>query len=103
LELEIDFSCVVFLGYYIARLKKSSKSQEQITKEVYKEYSDFRLKLLNNLIENNKELSRESIFECANMLLDRFMFILFAEDRNLIPPNSIYAIIKQYENAHEWG
>ena len=103
MELEIDFSCVVFLGYYIARLKKSSKSQEQITKEVYKEYSDFRLKLLNNLIENNKELSRESIFECANMLLDRFMFILFAEDRNLIPPNSIYAIIKQYENAHEWG
>jgi len=69
----------------IARLKKSSKSQEQITKEVYKEYSDFRLKLLNNLIENNKELSRESIFECANILLDRFMFILFAEDRNLIP------------------
>jgi hypothetical protein len=87
----------------IARLKKSSKSQEQITKEVYKEYSDFRLKLLNNLIENNKELSRESIFECVNILLDRFMFILFAEDRNLIPPNSINAIIKQYENAHEWG
>ena len=87
----------------IARLKKASKSQDEITKEVYKEYSHFRLQLLNNLIENNKTLSKETIFECANTLLDRFMFILFAEDRGLIPANSIDAVIKQYENANEWG
>ncbi|MEA3330830.1 MAG: type IIL restriction-modification enzyme MmeI [Campylobacterota bacterium] len=87
----------------IARLKKLSKSQEEITKEVYKEYSSFRLKLLNNLIENNQDLSKENIFESANRLLDRFMFILFAEDRGLIPPNSIDAVIKQYENSQEWG
>jgi len=59
----------------IARLKKASKSQDEITKEVYKEYSHFRLQLLNNLIENNKTHSKETIFECANTLLDRFMFI----------------------------
>jgi len=87
----------------IKRLKKLSKSQDEITKEVYKEYSDFRLKLLNNLIENNKELSKENIFECANKLLDRFMFILFAEDRGLIPANSIDTVIKQFESSHEWG
>jgi len=87
----------------IARLKKLSKSQEDITKEVYKEYSSFRLKLLNNLIKNNQELAKESIFESANKLLDRFMFILFAEDRGLIPANSIDAIIKQFENAKEWA
>jgi len=87
----------------IARLKSLSKTQEEITKEVYKEYSNFRLKLLKNLIENNKELSKDTLFASANKLLDRFMFILFAEDRGLIPANSIDAIIKQYENAHEWG
>ena len=87
----------------IARLKKLSKSQEEITKEVYKEYSNFRLKLLNNLIANNTQLSKEDIFESANKLLDRFMFILFAEDRGLIPANSIDTIIKQYENNSEWG
>ena len=86
----------------IARLKNISKSQDEITKEVYKEYSSFRLKLLNNLIKNNQELSKEVIFECANKLLDRFMFILFAEDRGLIPANSIDAIIKQYESSQEW-
>lgn len=87
----------------IQRLKKNSKTQDEITKEIYKEYSDFRLKLLNNLIENNTALSREEIFECANKLLDRYMFILFAEDRALIPAHSIDAIIKQYENDKDWG
>jgi type I restriction-modification system DNA methylase subunit len=87
----------------IARLKSISKSQEEITKEVYKEYSNFRLSLLNNLIKNNQDLAKENIFESANKLLDRFMFILFAEDRGLIPANSIDTIIKQYESSQEWG
>jgi len=87
----------------IARLKKNSKSQEEITKEIYKEYSAFRLKLLNNLIENNEALTREEVFECANKLLDRYMFILFAEDRGLIPANSIDAIIRQYQQSQDWG
>lgn len=87
----------------IARLKKNSKTQEEITKEIYKEYSAFRLKLLNNLIENNEVLSREEVFECANKLLDRYMFILFAEDRGLIPANSIDAIISQYQKSLDWG
>ena len=87
----------------IARLKKNSKSQDEITKEIYKEYSAFRLKLLNNLIENNTKLSREEVFTCANALLDRYMFILFAEDRGLIPANSIAAIINKYKNDKQWG
>ncbi len=87
----------------IARLKNISKTQEEITKEVYKEYSSFRLKLLNNIIKNNPNLSKEEIFLSANKLLDRFMFILFAEDRGLIPANSIDTIIKKYESSKEWG
>ncbi|HHD79290.1 MAG TPA: hypothetical protein ENK98_06625, partial [Epsilonproteobacteria bacterium] len=87
----------------IQRLKKNSKSQDEITKEIYKEYSAFRLKLLNNLIENNPNLSREEVFESANKLLDRYMFILFAEDRGLIPANSIDAIINKYKNDKKWG
>jgi len=87
----------------IARLKSHSKSQDEITKEVYKEYSAFRLKLLNNIIENNKEVPKETIFKCANKLLDRFMFILFAEDRGLIPANSMDTVINQYESSQEWG
>ncbi len=90
-------------AHEIQRLKKNSKSQDEITKEIYKEYSEFRLKLLNNLIENNIKLSREEIFESANKLLDRYMFILFAEDRSLIPANSINAIINKYKNDKEWG
>ena len=87
----------------IARLKQNSKSQEQITKEVYNRYSAFRLNLLNNLIQKNRETPKEELFASANKLLDRFMFILFAEDRGLIPARSIDAIIQQYEASYEWG
>jgi len=90
-------------NHEIQRLKKNSKSQDEITKEIYKEYSAFRLKLLNNLIEKNPTLSREEVFESANKLLDRYMFILFAEDRGLIPANSIDAIINKYKNDKQWG
>ena len=87
----------------IKRLKNNSKSQEQITKEVYKEYSAYRLKLLNNLLANNQSISKEEILFCTNKLLDRFMFILFAGDRGLIPANSIDSIIKQFEQNEQWG
>lgn len=43
----------------------------------------------NNPIENNKKLSKKEIFESANKLLDRFIFILFAEDRRLVSANRI--------------
>ena len=87
----------------LANLKENSKSQEEITKEVYKKYSEFRLKLIENLIKNNSNLSKETILHSLNKLLDRFMFILFAEDRGLIPANTIFTIIKHYEATHKWG
>jgi type I restriction-modification system DNA methylase subunit len=34
-------------------------------------------------------------------LIDRFLFILFAEDRGLLPPNSINSIIKRYKILEE--
>ena len=89
-------------NHEITRLKNLSKSQEEITKEVYKKYSEFRIKLLNNIIKNNPNLSKEIIFELTNILLDRFIFILFAQDRGLIPANSINTIIDRYKTCKEW-
>ncbi len=87
----------------LAKLKENSKTQEEITKEVYKKYSEFRLNLINNLLKNNPTISKEEILHAVNKLLDRFMFILFAEDRGLIPANTIFTIIKHYEETHKWG
>ena len=83
----------------IPELIKSASiiKEENITKELYKDYSDFRNQIFNNLVETNQNYDRLLLFNKTQKLLDRFLFILFAEDRNLLPANSIGEIISQWE------
>ena len=91
------------------KLKEETKFHEQeISGKLYKDYSDFKKKLFDNLIINNlsKEtfplaLDKLTLFKKSQKLLDRFLFVLFAEDSGLLPPNSISRIIKRYEILKE--
>ncbi len=87
--------------------------EENITKQIYVDYSLFKRELYADLIKNNLELEIFSgkeekeikllLFKKSQKLLDRFLFIFFGEDRGLLPPNSISEIIKQWENQSDWG
>ncbi|MCD4773864.1 MAG: hypothetical protein K8R41_10830, partial [Bacteroidales bacterium] len=80
------------------KLKEETKFHEQdISDKLYKDYSRFKKKLFKNLTKNNPESNKLTIFKKSQKLLDRFLFILFAEDSGLLPPNSISRIIKRYE------
>ncbi len=79
------------------KMKESSLMQEaHITKKLYADYSKFREAIYNNLVKNNPEQDKLLLFKKTQKLLDRFLFVFFAEDRLLIPPNSIREIIKQW-------
>ena len=79
------------------KMKESSVLQEEnITKELYADYSKFREAIYNNLVKNNPETDKLLLFKKTQKLLDRFLFIFFAEDRLLLPPNSISEIVKQW-------
>ncbi|AEV31497.1 type I restriction-modification system methyltransferase subunit [Owenweeksia hongkongensis DSM 17368] len=81
--------------------------EEKITKQLYKDYSLFRMELYRDLVKRNrrnpqlKELSEKSIkftlFKKAQKLLDRFLFIFFAEDRGLIPRNMVVKINEEWK------
>lgn len=84
------------------QLKSESVSNEdQITKELYKDYSRFKQELFADLTEQNSEYDKLLLFKKSQKLLDRLLFIFFAEDRNLLPPNSIAKIIDQWEKLKE--
>lgn len=84
------------------RLKAESVSQEdQITKKLYKDYSEFKRALFNNLVELNPEFDKLLLFKKTQKLLDRFLFIFFAEDTNLLPTNLIFRINKEWKNLQE--
>jgi type I restriction-modification system DNA methylase subunit len=84
------------------KIKESSVLQEEnITKKLYTDYSKFREAIYNNLVKNNIETDKLLLFKKTQKLLDRFLFIFFAEDRLFLPPNSISEIVKQWSNLKD--
>jgi hypothetical protein len=84
------------------KIKESSVLQEEnITKKLYADYSRFREAIYNNLVKNNPDKDKLLLFKKTQKLLDRFLFIFFAEDRLLLPPNSISEIVQQWNDLKD--
>jgi type I restriction-modification system DNA methylase subunit len=84
------------------KIKQSSlKEEESITKKLYNDYSTFKNLIFTNIVELNPQYDKLLLYKKTQKLLDRFLFIFFAEDRLLLPPNSIREIIKQWEQLKE--
>ena len=101
---------------------ESVSNEDQITKALYKDYSEFKRVLFADIIAqnpvpishtentestenaNNPEKEKEwhlLLFKKTQKLLDRLLFIFFAEDCGLLPPNSMLQIIDQWERLKE--
>jgi type I restriction-modification system DNA methylase subunit len=79
------------------KIKDESLNQEDIvTKKLYKDYSVFKRELFQNLTLLNPELDPLLLFQKSQKLLDRMLFLLFGEDRGLLPPNSVRQILEQW-------
>lgn len=90
------------LSHLPKKMKDASLlKEEDITKHLYTDYSNFRTDIFANLIKNNPDTDKLILFKKTQKLLDRFLFIFFAEDRSLLPPNSISEIIKQWETLKD--
>ncbi|MFK5937519.1 MAG: N-6 DNA methylase [Sulfurimonas sp.] len=77
--------------------EKSSSFEQNISKELYKDFSLFRMHLFENLVKNNSEIDKSLLLRLTQKLCDRIIFILFAEDRDLLTPNTI----KQIRERHQ--
>lgn len=84
------------------KLKTASKvHEESISNKLYTDYSVFREEIYQNIIQKNPALDKLELYKKTQKLLDRFLFIFFAEDRGLIPPNSIYQVIETWHELKE--
>jgi type I restriction-modification system DNA methylase subunit len=102
------------------KIKEASiQEEEAITKKFYAAYSLFKRELFRDLVKNNvknevfrAELQTENIeratkniklnlFQKSQKLIDRFLFIFFAEDRGLLPPNSTILILEEWNKLRE--
>ncbi len=80
---------------------ESISEEEQITNEFYKAYSTFKRDLYQNLVNQNPQFDPLVLFKKSQKLLDRFLFLFFAEDRLLLPPNSVRLILNDWRELQE--
>lgn len=76
--------------------EESLIAEEKITKQLYKDYSAFKQELWQDMVAQNPDLDELDLYKKSQKLLDRFLFIFFAEDKGLLPPNSIMEIVNQW-------
>lgn len=84
------------------KLKEQSLSKEKdITKALYTDYSKFKRELHQDLVLQNPGFDALELFKKSQKLLDRFLFLFFAEDRQLLPPNSVRLILNDWRDLQE--
>ena len=82
---------------------ESLTREETVTKKLYKDYSLFRNEIFDDIQKLNPEYDKLTLFKKTQKLLDRFLFIFFAEDRLLVPPNSIDKIVTKWKDDVAFG
>ena len=95
-------------GVALQMKQESVSSEDQITKALYKDYSQFKRVLFADILKQNSAPEGKDekewqllLFKKTQKLLDRLLFIFFAEDCGLLPPNSMVQIIDQWESLKE--
>lgn len=85
---------------------ESVSNEDEITQQLYKDYSAFKREIFADILAHNTDENtpKEQIlllFKKTQKLLDRLLFIFFAEDSGLLPPNSMVEILNQWERLIE--
>jgi hypothetical protein len=104
-EFDLLFLCLAFenIEKDIPKkiLKESVSEEDVITKKLYRDYSLFKRELHQSLVALNPQYDAVILFQKSQKLLDRFLFLFFAEDRQLLPPNSVRLILEQWDKLKD--
>ncbi|SDM99547.1 TaqI-like C-terminal specificity domain-containing protein [Daejeonella rubra] len=85
-----------------AQIKSISNNEEEnVTKKLYADYANFRKALFQDISIKNPQTERILIFKKTQKLLDRFLFLFFAEDRGLVSPNWTRKILQDWTDLKD--
>ena len=87
-------------------LASSAAAEAEVTNELYSEYRGLREKLFAQLRLSHSNLPALEVLGYAQTILDRVLFVAFAEDRDLLPRNSLADAIAhrdKYDPKPRWN
>ncbi|MEL7399405.1 MAG: type I restriction endonuclease subunit M, partial [Pseudomonadota bacterium] len=76
-------------GRTLELLKESRREDKDITDKLYQDYKDLRLQLLHAVQAADTSIDALDAIALAQKILDRVLFIAFAEDTGLLPANTL--------------
>lgn len=76
-------------GLTLQLLKESEQKEKEITKDLYQDYKTIRGAIIEELANKHSQLSPLKIVRFTQTILDRILFIAFAEDKGLLPKNTL--------------
>ena len=83
--------------------KASTVKEEEITKELYRDYTAFKRDLFGHLTTAYPERDKLRLFQLSQKLLDRLLFVFFGEDKGLLPANTASAPIGDFDELRKLG
>lgn len=84
----------------------SVSNEDEVTQKLYKDYSAFKREIFADILAHNTDENTPKehillLFKKTQKLLDRLLFIFFAEDSGLLPPNLMMRILTEWEKLKE--
>jgi type I restriction-modification system DNA methylase subunit len=90
-------------GRTAALLEQSQNADKEITNRLYADYKSLRDRLIDTLDSDHPTLGRLAAIEHSQTILDRVLFMAFAEDNDLIPLNTIRKALGQKNDFVEFS
>jgi len=81
-------------------LKESENKEKEITDNFYKHYHKLRISMIETLEKDNKTVPIKDIIQYTQTILDRILFVAFAEDRSLLPEDTLKNC---FEDRNKWN
>lgn len=72
----------------LALLAESDAAEQDITKQLYADYKEVRARLIAEILSHDKKLGLTAV-EISQTILDRVLFVAFAEDKGLLRPGTL--------------
>ncbi|EJF93689.1 Eco57I restriction-modification methylase domain-containing protein [Bartonella tamiae] len=84
-------------GKTLSLLKESEKTEKNITNQLYADYKVLRHRLIDTLGKDNPDKDPLDVIRYTQTILDRILFVAFAEDKGLLPDKTLE---KAYETQN---
>ena len=81
-------------------LKESENKDKEITDKLYKDYKALRACMIDTLAKDNPKIPILDVVEYSQTILDRILFVAFAEDKGLLPEDTLKSC---YEDRGKWN